>query len=44
LLAALGDPDNPDHEVISEWFGKADFDPVVFDRERINDELKLLSV
>lgn len=43
LLAALADPDDPDHEAISEWFGEADFDPAVFDRDRINDELKRLT-
>ncbi len=41
LLDALADPDDPEHEEITEWVGQ-DFDPDQFDRAEINRVLETL--
>jgi hypothetical protein len=39
LLAAVGDPEHPDHEDMIEWLGEG-FDPQAYDLESVNKLLK----
>jgi len=41
LLAAIRDPQNPEHEEMLEWVGD-DFDPEAFDLDAVNAELRQL--
>ncbi|TAK14746.1 MAG: plasmid pRiA4b ORF-3 family protein [Anaerolineae bacterium] len=38
FLKALGDPDDPEHQRLREWWG-GNFDPEAFDREAVNKAL-----
>jgi hypothetical protein len=40
FLAALADPNHPEHEEMSEWYGDDGFDPTAFDCEWVNQWLK----
>ncbi|NMZ38866.1 plasmid pRiA4b ORF-3 family protein [Pseudomonas proteolytica] len=40
FLVALADPNHPEHEAMSEWYGDDEFDPTVFDCEWTNQWLK----
>jgi hypothetical protein len=40
FLAALADPNHPEHEAMSEWYGDDGFDPTAFDCEWVNQWLK----
>ena len=40
FLAALADPNHPEHETMSEWYGDDEFDPTVFDCDWTNQWLK----
>ncbi|CAI8856116.1 MULTISPECIES: IS1096 element passenger TnpR family protein [Pseudomonas] len=44
FLAALADPNHPEHEAMSEWYGDDGFDPTAFDCEWINQRLKQAKV
>jgi hypothetical protein len=41
FVAAIGDPDHPDHEQMLEWVG-GHFDPNEFDLNEINDQLSVI--
>ena len=41
LLEAIQDPNHPQHEEMREWL-EDDFDPVAFDVEEVNRQLKKL--
>ena len=38
MLAALADPEHPEHEDFSEWIGD-EFDPEAFDLDEVNNVL-----
>lgn len=40
FLAALADPNHPEHEAMSEWYGDDGFDPTAFDCDWTNQWLK----
>ncbi|MBV4553838.1 plasmid pRiA4b ORF-3 family protein [Pseudomonas sp. SWRI102] len=40
FLAALADPNHPEHEEMSEWYGGDGFDPTAFDCDWVNQWLK----
>jgi hypothetical protein len=40
FLAALADPNHPEHEEMSEWYGDDGFDPTAFDCDWVNQWLK----
>lgn len=40
FLAALADPNHPEHDAMSEWYGDDEFDPTAFDCDLTNQWLK----
>lgn len=44
FLAALADPNHPEHEAMLEWYGDDGFDPTAFDGDRVNQWLKRMKV
>jgi hypothetical protein len=42
LVKALQDPDHPDHDEMTEWFGDEPFDPAAMDRAAIERRLQAL--
>jgi hypothetical protein len=44
FLAALVDPNHPEHEAMLEWHGDDGFDPTTFDCEWVNQWLKQAKV
>ena len=40
FLEAMQDPNHPDHEMYVEWIGFDEIDPMTFDMEAINDDLR----
>ena len=40
FLVALADPNHPEHEAMSEWYGDDEFDPTAFDCDWTNQWLK----
>ncbi len=44
FLAALADPNHPEHDVMSEWYGDDGFDPTMFDCDWVNQWLKQAKV
>jgi len=43
-LAALADPNHPEHEALLEWYGNDGFDPTAFDCDLANQWLKWIKV
>lgn len=44
FLAALADPNHPEHEAMLEWHWDDSFDPTAFDCYRVNEWLKQIKV